>query len=231
MKEIDLAKPVVNWLIDQHWDVYQEVTSAGGIADIMAVRAGKLWIIECKTSLTFAVLEQASHWRAHYRSIAVPWSDSRGRDVAYDIAHDYLKLGVLTVKAKNNYVNQLKTPPLMREYHRYAKRIMGELCDELKTRCPAGSISGDRFTPYRRTMEAVRDYIYHHPGCTINEIIKGIDRYHYANDKSAMGSIKAALENWESSWCEVKIVDGKPAYFEKVNRINTGGVTINARHV
>lgn len=26
MKEVDLAKKVVEWLIDQRWDVYQEVS-------------------------------------------------------------------------------------------------------------------------------------------------------------------------------------------------------------
>lgn len=213
MSEVDLAKKVIDWLIEQHWDVYQEVsfTSIGGIADIVAVRAGKLWIIECKTALTFSVLEQASHWRSHYRSIAVPESDSKGRYSAYDIARNYLNIGVITVRNLNVY--ERKTPPLMREYHRYAKRMINDLCDEQKTYCPAGSISGGRFTPYRRTMDEVKHFISTHPGCNLQEIINGIDQHHYANDKSAMGSIRVALEKWETSWCDARIVNGKITYF------------------
>jgi len=58
MKETDLAERVINWLEDQHWEIYQEVQfrGYGGIADIVAVRAGYLWIIECKTSMTFTLL-------------------------------------------------------------------------------------------------------------------------------------------------------------------------------
>ena len=36
MNEVELAKPVINWLADQHWEVYQEVQYgyAGRVADI-----------------------------------------------------------------------------------------------------------------------------------------------------------------------------------------------------
>jgi Holliday junction resolvase len=50
IKEIDIGKALVEWLNVQHWDVYQEVKIYSHIADVVAVRNGIVWIIECKTS-------------------------------------------------------------------------------------------------------------------------------------------------------------------------------------
>jgi hypothetical protein len=208
VSEKDLAKRVIDWLVEQHWDVYQEVQFArsSGIADIVAVRAGLLWIIECKTSLTFTVLDQAWRWNAHLRSIAVPAQarDSGSRSMAYRIAEKYLKVGIIEV---GKYTNEVCSPPIMREYHRYAKRMISELCEEHKTRLAAGSNGGGYYTPYRRTMDEVRRFIVYNPGCTLKQIMTSI-KHHYASDASARSCIRTALSEWERNWCEVKM-DGK----------------------
>ena len=76
MKETDIAKPVVSWLQDQGWTVYQEVEvkERGARADIVAIIEPKIWVIEVKRSYGLGVLEQALSWRSlsHYVSIAVP---------------------------------------------------------------------------------------------------------------------------------------------------------------
>lgn len=209
MNETDLGEKVVKWLEAQHWDVYQEVkfSGSGGRADIAAVRDGKLWIIECKTSLSFTVLEQASGWSSHFRSIAIPATRERsGRGVAYRIARDYLKIGVIEVRMEfSDVVYEFIPAPLMREYHREAKRLIGGLREEQKYYASAGTNGGGYYTPYRGTMDAVKRFIMHHPGCTLKEIMDDIgDKHHYASVSSARSCIRTALSNWETPWCEIK---------------------------
>lgn len=153
ISETDLAKRVIQWLVEQHWDVYQEVEfrNQSGVADIVAVRDGRLWIIECKTSLTWSVLEQAEKWHAHFRSVAVPDSNGRGRTTALKVARDYLKVGVIEV---GDYVYS-SSAPLMREFHKSSKYMISQLKPEHKTFCEAGSNNG-HYTPYRATMDQVK---------------------------------------------------------------------------
>ena len=218
MIEKELAKPVVEWLEAQHWEVYQEVrfTPQGGIADICAVRDNKLWILETKTSLTFTVLEQASNWRSHFRSIAVPYArhNRDSRKFVYDIAYRYLKLGVISVFMGN--VVEEKPAPLMRDYHRYAKSMMKRLLPEHKHYCEAGAANGGYYTPYRATMDQVKRYIQQNPGCSLKEIMDGIDRHHYSNDKTARSCIRVALSSWESGWCRTEKDGNVQRYFTEV---------------
>jgi hypothetical protein len=217
MNETELAIKVIAWLEEQHWDVYQEVIfpHASGRADIVAVRAGYLWIIECKTSLTFTVLEQAAAWRCHFRSIAVPSTrGDRGRGIVYDIARDYLRIGVLTVGG--NYVREYGKAPLMREHHQRSKWMIQQLKPEHKHAAKAGSNGGGYYTPYRATMDQVKRFIAANPGCTLKEIMTEIqDRHHYASDQSARTCVRVALESWENSWCAVRFDGSANHYYLK----------------
>jgi hypothetical protein len=222
VSEADLAKKVIAWLEEQHWDVYQEVVfkHQSARADIVAVRAGLVWVIETKTSLTLAVLEQASNWCAHLRSIAVPgcFSDGGGRGTAYGIARNYLKIGIIEVGGKRGYVCEVVDPPIMREYHNCAKRMRSQLKEEHKHYLAAGSNGGGYYTPYRETMEHVRRFIAAHPGCTLKQImddLKGL--HHYASTASARSGVRTALSNWESDWCEVRMDGQKFTYYLKGN--------------
>src|SRR3990172_8380228 len=103
MKETELAEPVIDWLASQNWNVYQEVSFSrmGGVADICAERHGVLWIIETKTAMSIEVLNQASAWPVHFRSIAVPKAKRESkRD--YRVARDYYGVGVIEVS--KNYI-------------------------------------------------------------------------------------------------------------------------------
>lgn len=219
MNETYLAKKVIDYLEEQHWDIYQEVQfkELQGVADICAVRDGKVWIIECKTSLTFTVLEQACAWRCHYRSIAVPEGMSlRGRRTAYDIAKHYFKIGVLVVDNHNDVIERVPAP-LMREFHQSSKKMISRLKPEHKFYSEAGSNSGRKWTLFQETMSHVKNFIASHPGCTLKEIIDDSGNGHYANRTSAASGIHVALENY-SPWCDVKIDNGHRTYFVKERR-------------
>jgi hypothetical protein len=209
LKEVDLAVPVIAWLEEQHWEVYQEVQFSSNRVDIAAVRNNLLWAIECKTSMTFSVLEQAWRWPVHFRSVAVPASKEE-RVFVYHIAK-HLQVGVLTVGLDGwldgkQYikVEEVVDAPLIRLNHGYAKHLISKLLPEHKTSLAAGSAGGGYYTPYKATMDNVRRFIKEHPGCTLKDIMAGLDKYHYSNPTSAKTCIRKALADWESDWCEVE---------------------------
>jgi hypothetical protein len=209
VKETRVAEKVIGWLEAQHWEIYQEVKvrSYGGVADIVAVQNGLVWVIECKRSLTLKVLAQARLWRVHFRSIAVPALRKPGyeRQTAYDIAKNYLKVGVITVDylSQAYSINQVVPPPLMREYHQFAKQFQSLLTEEHKTFAKAGQAKGGYWTPYKSTIQACKKFIKDNPGCTMKEMIDYLGRMHYASDKSAIGTLRVNFQTIEKDWVRV----------------------------
>jgi len=203
MKETDLAKLVVDWLIDQHWDVYQEVQFyyGGPIADIVAVRNGIMWIIECKTSYGFTVLQQASNWMVHYRSVAVPSEIHYHRD--YAVAEHYYRVGVIEVKLKYDSVREVVEAPLMYRKRNMVKRFSSELTELHKTFAPAGSSSGQHLTPYKLTIMEVKKIVQINPGCTIKDLYAELGKMHYASEASFKGTLLKSLIDFEKDWCKV----------------------------
>jgi hypothetical protein len=202
MNETELAKPVIKWLTEQHWEVYQEVQFGygGGVADIVAERNGILWIIETKTTYGFAVLEQATRWPVHYRSVAVPFS--RNRD--YRVARDYYKVGIIEVSNKFEVVvDEVIRPPLFAKNKDTAKRYKDCLMEIHKTYAEAGSQSGHHLTPYKYTMLEVRKVIEANPGCTIKFLYEQLGKMHYSNASSFKGNLVKALIFFENTWCRV----------------------------
>lgn len=70
-----IGAAVSAYLRSMEWTVYAEVqVPAAGKrrADIVAVRDGEVWVVECKTRLTWSAIAQAEAWEgwAHYRSVA-----------------------------------------------------------------------------------------------------------------------------------------------------------------
>lgn len=199
LSETELAAKVVAWLDEQHWDVYQEVqfSRQGGVADIVAVRGSVMWIIETKTSYSFAVLEQASRWMVHLRSVAVPMTKTP-RD--YRVAELYYRVGVLEVSEWS--VIEMRQPPVMYRKNNLVKRYKSELTELHKTFALAGSQSGHHLTPYKKTMIDVRQVIERNQGCTVQFLYQQLGRAHYANKSSFVGNLLKALEDFEP-WCKI----------------------------
>lgn len=214
ISEVELAKPVVEWLNDQHWNVYQEVEFSGhsGVADIVAERQGILWIIECKTTYSFAVLNQAMRWPAHYRSVAVP-RQLRGDNRDYRVAEDYYHVGVIEVELE--FGPQVKERLLPKLFIRHnsrnhaVKHLIGQLTDLHKTYAAAGARSGNHLTEYKRSMMQIRKMIEEQPGCTVQNIYEQLGKLHYSNKSSFKGNVLSCLTTFESEWCSVD-KDAKP---------------------
>lgn len=185
--EKDLAAIVVSDLKEQGWEIYQEVETGWGRADIVAKNGNILWIIECKMSFSLAVIEQAwnhirSH-RSHFVSVAVP-------KVKGYFAEEICKrfgIGILSVNCRSEDVHEKARP----NFYRKASGL--ELHEEQKTWCVAGSQScGGHYTPFKGTVRDLVNLVRKHPeGLLFADAIKKID-YHY----SSFGTAKACLSKF-----------------------------------
>ena len=195
LPEEALAEKVIAWLEADNWDVYQEVrpwpTYARAI-DIVAVKPGTVWAIECKTSLNLEVIAQARNASAvaNIASIAVPMAKhSEGRGLAQDILKHY-GLGCLMISPKYDLV-KVKLEPTVNPKERLRK----VLCPEHKTHAKAGTAKGGQWTAFKKTAEAITEYITTHPsGVTAKELENAV-KHHYKSPASFIQSIsKLALK-------------------------------------
>ncbi len=227
MTEQDLAEKVVEWLNRGGWDVYQEVRECygGPIADIIAVRGGITWAIECKKSLGLAVMDQASRWYTHFRSVAVPRPADRGYatkrrpQIIFNIC-DMLRIGIIEVGGYRD-VQELTKAPLFRKQR--ADMVLGILREDHKTFAKAGSAEGGCWSPFKETLQHVEKRIKANPGGTLREIMEGLD-HHYASDSSA----KACIRKWLPTdnvcpWCRVDTSRVPHRYYHEPTTPTTGG--------
>lgn len=202
--EVELLRPVVQWLRDQRWEVFQEVaTGYGPRCDIVARQGPVLWAIEGKMSLNFQVLGQIWHWRpfAHYISIVVPkgkWMmrSAYGCEVISDLLR-WRGIGCL-------YVENLSDDE--REYHcavheyvkpRLHRRIQGKLekylVAESQNYAEAGNAESKFWSPFKntvaeihRSLKAAGDH-----GLTMRDLVENI-HHHYHCSSTA----RSCLNQW-----------------------------------
>lgn len=201
IKETDLARLVIDWLVSQNWNVYQEVqfSSQGCVADIVAERHGILWVIETKTTYGFAVLEQATRWPVHYRSVAVPFA--RERD--YRVAKYYYGVGVIEVFESS--VEEIVEAPIFVKHRYTANHYRNQLQELHKTFAQAGSKGSQHLTPYKNTMIEVRKIVEKNPGCTVKFLYEQLGIMHYSSASSFKGNLLKSLMDFEKDWCSVDV--------------------------
>ena len=193
LSEIELAKPVVLYLKEHGWDVYQEVLIYGKIADIVATFGKLTWIIECKTSLSLKLLEQAYNWRgkANFISIAIPPLNSHpGGDCFVKDILVKNKIGLLSVSKYQEDVFEYIHPQLNRKVINIQKFIK----PEHKTWAEAGSQHG-YYTPFQRTKQNIEYEIKKHSnGILFKDFIK-LTEHHYTSEATA----RSCLQKWIES--------------------------------
>jgi len=194
MTEEQLAAKIISYLKDYPYEIYQEVSMGmwNPTTDIVATDGRIQWAIECKMTLTFQVLAQASANRCyfHYSSIAVPALKKRafgardnGREFAIEIARDY-GIGVFLwhKEYSDEYIEERVKPGLFRK----ARSVY--LNDAQKSFAKAGNSQGYRWTPFQETKKELIEYITKHPGCRIKDAVEEID-HHYHSNKAAASSL------------------------------------------
>ncbi len=195
--ESEMARPVIDWLETNQWDVYQEVQPDcfGRTADIVARQGRLVWVVECKLTFGLDVIEQAFRWRhdAHFVSIAIPTS-RRSSEVGIRICGQH-GIGVFRVKPEHaiggmsGYVRNEYAPALNR--HAKTHSIVACLNDKHKTFAAAGNAQGRRWTPFQQTCSEVRRVVKEQPGISMTELVRAI-KTHYSSDVTA----RACLRKW-----------------------------------
>lgn len=198
--ERDLARVIVAWFTDLKWDVYQEVTHLGDIADIVVTQGPKLGVIECKMAFGLPVLGQCHRWkqRSNLTWAAVPWG---GRSFAEDVAATF-GIGVLRVRMSSEYTGgKLIEIPIVEEVRapEFRRRTFDGLRDALRpehadgTYAAAGTQSGDRFSPFKSTCRELLRVVSAEPGLTLKDAVDRI-RHHYGTPKAAVSSLSHWLD-------------------------------------
>jgi len=197
--EKEMGEFLIPWLNEQGWDVYPEVEifRGGPVADIVGKRGNFLWAIEMKKSLSLDVINQADYWirYANFSSVFVPtigsgWSKKR------QFAKKILSLtGIGLLEMRSGYgvtpVQETVTPIFRRKVD---SRLMNTLNEGHKAMGVAGSNKGERWTPFKESVSAMKDYLKTNPGSSYEELISGI-KHHWKTPSSARQCIKNYLDS------------------------------------
>lgn len=182
-----MAAHVVEWLRTEGWDVYQEVTFRGPRADIVAKRGPVLHVIECKTSMSIALIEQGLGWQAyaHHVSIACPQRKGGGGSA---IARRF-GLGIIEVNGHGRVMQHVHPAFARVRIDKLAKVLR----EEHKTFAPAGNAASRFYSPWQGTCDDVARFVAKHPGATLREMLAQVST-HYASAASARSSLTKWIE-------------------------------------
>lgn len=198
--EAELAKIVVKFLESNKWEVFKEVKpkNLNQIADIVAVKDKKIWIIETKLSYGTKVLDQAYKWGkyAHYVSVAVPFSNQ----YSFVLEHFRKEFGIGKIFVHPNenikdkgFVSEKELPKLN------IPVLETEIWSSLNFRqkeSTAGVKGGGYITPYKITIENVKKFLQFNPKSPIELIVKNIE-HHYSGDGIAINNLHKMLSEVE----------------------------------
>ena len=220
--EAEIGVAITAWLEKMGWDCYPEVQVGTGArrADIVAIRGPLLWVIECKVSFGFPVLDQAARWygQCHYLSVAV-LHPRRPAGVAQAVIDRYGIgiFGTREVRTKDSYRSgetglrgeEVRPPRLNRSAHECSQLIRRSLHPDQKQYAAGGTAESGFSSPWRRTMDAAKHIIRHNSGCTVKYLLDHID-HHYTSAKTA----KQCIPQWLESDPDVRVeIEGRVRRF------------------
>jgi len=192
MREEDLARRVIEWLQVEQWIVWQEVSPAprAPVCDIVAKRGAVIWAIECKTTASLEVLDQARGWtdRANYVSVAVPHRRTR---YLYENFARSVGLGVLWVDSGS--VTDVRGPYSRerRGQNRWSFAFREFLTEERRLwPAAAGNNRSERWTDFHSFCHSVMRVVHTTPGISLRQAIAEIENHHYSSDVSARQSLR-----------------------------------------
>lgn len=224
LQESDLFEPVKKWLEEREYEVFSEVEvpSASGRIDVVGKKKPAYCAVEMKTSLSLELVDQAVKRRQafHYIYIAIP---KRKKEIPFFIERILMKekIGILLIDVKYGNVScclpaRFNRPIFSTKY----SKLESILTEEHKTWLKGGSNGGGYVTPYKLTMERVKEYLYGerykwasvHEGDegwrSINNILDHCET-HYGSPKSSLSN---ALRKFEEEWCESMVIGRKLHY-------------------
>jgi len=198
--EQSVAAKVVAYLESCGHDVYQEVTlrTQGAVADIVAIAGPEIWIVEVKVSWSLDLLQQCIDRKtfAHRVFAAVP--SCRGWRERAVVAHalGFGTIQIVDLAEHETWAEGTRlVGPMPPRLTSQRLPLRDKLCEGHKTHAKAGVQGGNRYTPWRRTCEALVAVARQSPGLTIREAVVAIKNGHYASPASA----RSSLLQWATS--------------------------------
>jgi hypothetical protein len=224
--EAELAAVVVAWLEALGAEVFQEVelVRQGIRADIVARVRAEIWIIETKTSMSLALIEQAMDRRrfAHRVYIAAPTYKARaGFALCQELGIGVIGVGV---GSGTNDPKQWDEPQVTmraqsRRWNSRPVALAKKLEPEHKTHARAGAPTGGHWSPFRRTIERLAQEVAAHPGIALKAAVAGIE-HHYRSNAGA----RTSLATWIREGKVPGVVNrGGKLYHEPTNERPTAG--------
>jgi len=192
MKEVDVARPVVEWLRAKKLEVYQEVVlgATASVADIVAEDPDSIWIIEAKTSLSWDLLAQANrrkNWGEKV-SVAVPkrkWKYGTRQYVEHFLRRE--GFGLIYVDKRGVVTERLKPEPSGKRAL-WSAKLRKSLHEAQKDFIEAGTAGGGHWTPFKQTCKEVLEAVTACPGLSAKDLVDSI-QHHYKSDKSAQANL------------------------------------------
>lgn len=214
--EAELVEAARDWLRADGWDCYFEVAPWGAgaaRADLVATRGPLLAIVECKLTLSLALLDQARHWAryAHITWAAVPWCSPTALQL--DVC-ELVGCGLVGFGRFSDSGGSVKRAPTLRRRVDDAKirRHLGEA--QAATR--PGSVSFS--TPFTATCTRLRALVRAQGGrIAVKEAISQLE-HHYTSPACARSSLISRAEaGVVDGVCVVR--EGKAVFFEEAKNV------------
>lgn len=205
-RETEIAEILISYLKKNGWEIYQEVLILDRVLDILAIKNGKYWAIECKNAINLEVFEQAYYWQHYfdYISICTPHPKpkyKRKLSIAKTIAKK-LEIGFFVVSINKNCKEIIKAKKKDAKLKSQVK-----IFEEQKTYAKAGSKNG-YFTPFKKTCQNLENYVKDNPGTSLKDAILNID-HHYKNTNSAFFSLQKLLMSGQIQTGFYALFEGK----------------------
>lgn len=166
--------------------IYQEVkASSRRLIDIVMKKDGVITTIETKLLLNLKVIEQAYINKdfSNCSYVAVPeksWNSSKTSMMRTLLSS--LNIGLITVDDFQHVKIVISPTPILPK-----KKLM--LYDEQKSYSSAGSSGCPIFTPFKKTVENIKEYITKNGSSNVYTIMTSIE-HHYKTNQSAISSIR-----------------------------------------
>lgn len=199
MKETEIGEAVAAEFRAEGWDVFCEVGTGANnpICDLVARRGSLLWAVECKTTRSIDVLDQAAQWLgcAHLVSVAVP-SRSRvrhriGRMDGWSQLAEYRGIGVFGVGSYGSAKLEVRRLTLPRVNRAIRLDWLSKSLVDAQRSSVAGAAGGGHWTPFRNTCDQLRRIAAAEPGIRLRDAVGRIE-HHYGKTSTAC----SALSKW-----------------------------------
>jgi len=200
--EADMAQAICEFYTAEGWEVFEEVAPLGGGAQradiVMRDKTGKIVIIECKMTMSLAVLNQGVAWCgwADEIYVAVPerHSTNRGtRDVATKAANSVLNIGTMYVSRRVNTTIKTYKPEVWAPTVAKFRSKMAEFLNTpgLQThQAKAGSSGASFWTPYKETCKLLLEEVKKTPDgvLRVKTAVMNI-KHHYSTPLAAVNNL------------------------------------------